>query len=509
MRGSRLAGAVAATIAVAACALAPAAPAATTPVVLGNGQQPAVAVDASGNAYITWAATHGTGDFFFCNLPRGASACANGGPVSFTAPVAHDDTFTRPFILREPTGALVITIDRAFHQEVWTSADNGATWTPSTSAEGTNLGDRNPGGQAILAPDNSGLEVITATTTGGVAFQYQPFTGGPIAGSNAIFGGYEYDGTLAVASPTLTVAAFWRIPGTPGATNTTAFSLFHGAPGAAMNSASAWTPLTVLDNGEDTHLSSGPAGVGLLENLVGADGVPHNLVYRRFDGTSSFGPAKTVFAGSSAQEAVGQDASGRVHAVWINGGNLLYGRSDDGGTTWRTATRLVADGGAGDPQAAAAPDGQGVAVYTDSGTVRAIPLSSSTTGTGTGPGTTTSSGPTACISQAGLCNSTSVTVGSDVVTLQTPAGCVRSGTVVASLFVQAARKKGHVVVKVGKVQFRLDSRLVKTVLHKPFKATFRIRLAPGSSHTLSAKAFLRSHDNKQRTRTLKNTFKVC
>lgn len=226
-------------------ALSPAvASAAPTQADLGAGKFPTVTTDAAGTGFIAWSDPNGNGPVFFCKLARGASSCAAGGPVTFSPPMASDDTFTPPYAFQRPDGSLVLSVDRSFKQVIWTSTDGGATWSPATNAEGNQIGDVNPSGQAILAPDGSGQEVITDTTTGGVDLQFQPF-GGPAQTTHALFASYEYGGTIATVNAGLTIAAFWQIPGA-GGTNSSAFSLFHGAPGTAparppWSSAPTWS----------------------------------------------------------------------------------------------------------------------------------------------------------------------------------------------------------------------------------------------------------------------------
>jgi hypothetical protein len=86
---------------------------------------------------------------------------------------------------------------------------------------------------------------------------------------------------------------------------------------------------------------------------------------------------------------------------------------------------------------------------------------------------------------------------------------VRSGTVVARLSVRARKRKSHVVVKVAKVQFRLDGRLVRAITHRPFTARFRVTVRPGSHHTITARAFLRNHQHRLIVRTLRSHFTGC
>ena len=54
-----------------------------------------------------------------------------------------------------------------------------------------------------------------------------------------------------------------------------------------------------------------------------------------------------------------------------------------------------------------------------------------------------------CSSYSGATEETSVTVGTDVITLETPKGCVSGKTLVARLSVRSKKRKGHVVIECG------------------------------------------------------------
>jgi photosystem II stability/assembly factor-like uncharacterized protein len=99
--------------------------------------------------------------------------------------------------------------------------------------------------------------------------------------------------------------------------------------------------------------------------------------------------------------------------------------------------------------------------------------------------------------------------GPDVVRLLTPADCVRAGVVTARLAVAPRKRKGKVVLKVGKVIFKVDDNLTKVRTKAPFAETFHLRLLPGSTHTFSAQVFIRVHHAPPRHKTLRNTFKAC
>ena len=75
----------------------PASAHAATPLVVGQGADPGLAVDAAGTAYLAWSGTEtsGTRSLHFCRLPRGATACA--GAATIAVPDGSYSLY-RPFV---------------------------------------------------------------------------------------------------------------------------------------------------------------------------------------------------------------------------------------------------------------------------------------------------------------------------------------------------------------------------------------------------------------------------
>ena len=72
----------------------PTAARAVSPLTIGTGHKPGVAVDAAGTAYIAWYGGESTSSSLqFCRLPRGASACAQRGQIA-----TSQDSLSRPFV---------------------------------------------------------------------------------------------------------------------------------------------------------------------------------------------------------------------------------------------------------------------------------------------------------------------------------------------------------------------------------------------------------------------------
>lgn len=113
---------------------------------------------------------------------------------------------------------------------------------------------------------------------------------------------------------------------------------------------------------------------------------------------------------------------------------------------------------------------------------------------------------------------TSTKVGTTVLTLVSPKNCVPVGNrIVAKLLVKAVKKrhravgKGQVFIKVKSVAFQIDGKTKRTDRKKPFKQTLVLTgLTAGSTHTLSARALLKTHPGQPAIhRTVKVKFSIC
>jgi hypothetical protein len=260
--------------------------------------------------------------------------------------------------------------------------------------------------------------------------------------------------------------------------------------------------LAALDCGEYPALDSGPAGLGVFEQLDHPLPASASLAYRRFGAaTQAFSAPSTVAAQGGSSTAVSQSATGAVYATWLTssaGGVLRFGYSPDGGNTWMPATTLDDATGVG-PTATSrvAADGQGWAVYGRSSNEVALPLAY------TAPSAASKLKPTA-----------TTTVGANVVTLSTRGHCVNSGRVTARLTVAAHKRKAKVTVKIHQVTFSVDGKARRTLTRShltaaPFQATFPVQIAPGSVHTLSAHAIIAVHHGPPRSKTLRVKITAC
>jgi hypothetical protein len=119
---------------------------------------------------------------------------------------------------------------------------------------------------------------------------------------------------------------------------------------------------------------------------------------------------------------------------------------------------------------------------------------------------------------SGPTKKTSTKVGTTVLTLVSPKNCVPPGNrIVAKLLVKAVKKRkrasgnGQVFIKVKSVAFQIDGKTKKTDRRKPFKQTLVLTgLTAGSTHTLSARALLKTHPGQPAIhRTVRVKFTIC
>ena len=454
--------------------------AASTSFVVGTGRQPQLAVDGAGTAYVVWnhRLTGLTSSVQLCRVPRGARTCA-----ALTDLTPDQEAFSPPYVfVPAPNVVLVLTTRCCYtgpnHTLLYASTDNGATFGPPAQ-----VGTLDPSGDAILGP-GAAISVTTDTVTGSTAYQRVPVDGSAPATTTASLTSDEYGGTIGLFNGN-PVVAFWDF--NAGVPNHVDFAMYKGA--GDINDASSWTPSAPVGPGSATRIASGPNGLYLMYQN-GQPGQEHYYV-RKFDGSTFGAPVDISGQETGYVNDFFEDPSGRLHAVWRrNPGQVRYTTSTDG-AHWAPVTTVDDERSAGGPfalQEALASDGKGFAAFdanAGDGTIRLTPL----------PNTP---------------EEHSVTVGTDVITLRTPGECVAPGTITAVLAVRSKKPKGHVVVKVKRVDFSLDGKIRKTRTSPPFKAVLRIAgLKPGSRHKIKAKIRLKVHHGPPRSRSITNTFTVC
>jgi hypothetical protein len=345
-------------------ALLPGAARAATPVSIGPGVEPDVAVDAPGTAYIAWIGDEpGTTSLHFCRLPRGAAACDVNAPITVPG-----TSLTRPFVtvsgaqVRVFTYRYGLTGPRFDADYMFTSQDRGATFDSGVQV-GTNAfydAVEGPGNGVSLVANNSSL------------YQRVPTDGSGMALTQAHLGDdHPYTPSLAI-TPNGILAVF--------ANGSGAAQFRLHASGGDPNDIATWTaPLDFSAYAGYMRLATGPSGTFLL-----SDNSTGRKVVQRFNG-NGFGPpvplpgaVKDLSGG--ARDFV-EDPAGRLHVVWpfgdAHGAHLGHATSDDG-VHWFAGTleagpkpEDIAQAPA-EMHAAVAPDHVGVAVWQDSAQLQQV-----------------------------------------------------------------------------------------------------------------------------------------
>ncbi|MDA0182364.1 hypothetical protein OJ997_18800 [Solirubrobacter phytolaccae] len=331
--------------------------AAAAPFVVGSGDQPAVAVDAAGTAYVAWNGPDAQDTPQYCRLPRGATAC----DVSLALPItAGTGSTTRPYV--SLNGGRVSILVHRFGQATgitqYVSTDGGATFSSRVA-----------GGNVLIyeAADGPGdsVSVVTSADGRGGLFQNLSLTGPAPAGFALLDAARLYYGSVGLdgANPVVTFSTAGELA---------AFRRYSGA--GDLNDAASWSPPVELGFMQYPRQANGAPGLFLL-----AGDAAGTMVVRRWTG-STFGTPVAVGPGDASESHLSIDAGGRLHAVFpaldAAGYHARHAVSDDG-VTWTTTTLasapFVQQAGM---RVAAAADHVGVAVWGASGQIEvsAIPV---------------------------------------------------------------------------------------------------------------------------------------
>lgn len=395
--------------------LATGAQALSEPIAIGSNtpglpSTPAVAVDATGTAYVAWITPPADTVLNFCKVPVGATGCS---PVALTVPdPSHAQYFDPPSVL--VTGTTVRVFEEvdgaADHNEdgmyEWLSTDGGATFTPfGYSLSYTALGDTAGTGPMPVVPlfgDNVGFGYVAAD--GNPLFQvnsltapqnyspgaYPPTSPPPPLASldpspnDYVVGnlGGEIVSQLTGTTGLLGVFQLLEAGGCPsnGGLVFTYAAIDPSTSNAALDTSagpgSPWSALArVQCDGENPALTGGPGGLGLLYT----NDASTSTQFRRFTAPATFGPATTLASGAALEPTVTQDAAGGLYATWLsNGTGVRLSYSRDGGKGWFGPCTLFGDkaglAGLDSVSSATNAGGQGWAVYASNGTEYAQPF---------------------------------------------------------------------------------------------------------------------------------------
>jgi hypothetical protein len=329
--------------------LASSAQAAPTPIHVGPGQKPNVAIGSDGTAHVSWDASSAVTSY--CRIVTDAKGCDQVRHIANTG----DDNLYPPGVFVNGSTVRVLTWRCCSPQEdLLVTSGNGGSTFGSPAAVGTVA----PSGDSAFGP-GSGISVVSASA--GVSYQLVPLSGS--TSSSADLGSsYQYDSTVGHAGTT-PVVAFDNL-------SKLAFTYLTGAD---PNSGSSWASPAQIGNGTEPHLAGGAAGLFLLYKAG-----DNQLEVRKFTGSAftSPGGSRVVLPGSTdpGPAAFAQDPSGHLHAVWRRGnGNpteLVYSTSTDG-VNWSDPVPVAVDAAVTNPRLAVGAGGRGLAVWESGGSISA------------------------------------------------------------------------------------------------------------------------------------------
>jgi hypothetical protein len=475
---------------------------AVQPFQVGTGDHPDIAVDPAGTAHVVWNEYNGAANtpdpIHYCRIPRGTTACS----VEKVLNAPLDSTGRNTYVFVPSAGRVIIESYRCCGDGegnyLFESTDGGDTFGAARR-----IGKLDHQQDAAFGPGDA---VSGARADASVeAYQRMPLSGPPPATQA------NFDSGISI--PTHAAVGIF--------TDSTPVQVFSDGDHESFvrhnsgdfNNGSNWTSATPLSPvGGEPRMAGGPTGVVLLD-LQGSSAA-RTLVARKFDGTS-FGAGVNVSETGDpiVADLSAEPQSGAFHAVWVANGespNELRWASSADGLTWTSPQTVVANDAVNDIshlQGAAAPDGEGFAVWDEGGTtskISVVPLKRGSGGGGGGGSGTDGSASSPA---------DSVTVGGQQLTLLTPGGCVNPGVtitlrVTSKIKQQLSPKKR---VKIVYVVFKVDKKSKKDK-KAAFKKTFKTAgFAPGSKHKLRAIVRLKPvlGKGKQTTKTLKGTLTTC
>jgi hypothetical protein len=466
--------------------------------------------DVAGTAYIAWTRKSSTGAETpeFCKVPKGGGACPSPITLPIPAPAASADSASGAFPLLGAGGIVYVLAPRYVQDDVllYTSTDGGANFGPPADVTGSYSGRSNvddvllAGGEFLIGAYNPGLGFSALSTPGIGLGDLKPAEPGP---------GGVAEATLALDSAGNPVQAWYNL-GSPRLTLDFAHYTGSGSKTAAAN----WTGLQEVTKGQVPRLAGGASGLLLLsEDYDSAtESYPSAVEVRKYTG-SSFGapvrllddPHAELFDGGD----IAQSPAGHVAVVWPQFGTakpemrLLL--SSNGGASFSSLGNVAALGSSGyssedNAQLTLGDNNEGWVTFLD-GSLQLANLNS---------GTRTPEGP-----------KTSSHIGTDVVTLSGPKGCVRPGQrLKITLSIASSKRRHKVVLKIYQAIFAIDGAPFKTILRESVRRTGRVNPHPftagvlrtftaGTRHTISAQAFISEKHGRHASRTLRISFHAC
>jgi len=467
--------------------------------------------DAAGTAYIAWtrkASGSAAETPEFCKVPKGGRACTS--PITLPVPGAAEsiNSPSGAFPLLGAGSTVYVVAPRYVADDVllYTSTDGGATFGAPLVVPGSYSNRTGPddvllsGSEILIGAYNAGLGFSALSTSGTGLGELQLAEPGP---------GGVAEASLGLDSSGNPVQAWYNLSSPH---TTIDFAHYNGS--GSKTAEADWTGAQEVAKGEVPRLAGGAGGLFLVSEdyTTPSESYAKAVDVRRYTG-SSFGPPVRIlldketdlFAGGAIAESPG----GHVAVAWplFAAGKaemrLLVSSSDGAGFT---AEPNVAGIGAAyrindNAQLTVADDNEGWVTWVDAAGLELANLSSGATA----PSEAT----------------TNSHIGTDVITLKGPTGCVRPGQkVTVTLSVASAKRKQKVVLKVYQAIFAIDGKPFKTELRESVRKTGRVNPHPftasvlrtftaGTKHTISVQAFISERHGRHASRTLRVTFHAC
>jgi hypothetical protein len=480
-------------LATAAALAAPTAAHAGARFALGPGTAPHVVVEPStGTAHVVWQQGDTTME---CNVPRGSTACTPQA-VNMGLPADKPEA-DKPWILRASDGTLYIYMARYVRNDAYLSrsTDGGVTWStgipvykPSPGSGGIAGTDKTepvlfPGGEVTMASFNGGGNVFAARLDGAEA------GGGPVATLPSIAPGhFNYDIQVV---PTADGGMFGVAHDGPG-------WFWLMTPGADPSLSSSWSaPAQFVDATDETRVASGPSGTYVL--TVEPGGSFRHVLIRKLS-PAGVGPPVEAESEQGYITDLTEGPSGTVAGVWRTNGSdpsnrLRFSTSKDG-SAFTTVTIARGSEVFADLDVSIATDDKGFAVWEDGAGNIGMASTDAIVDEHAPPGTGT----------------TIVNYPNGTITLGGVKGCVNPGAkTTVRLGFKRKKKKGNVWIKVFRVDFSQDGKLLKKVKKAPFKRTIKVKAGQpkGSFIEVRARAFIKVHHGKTPKKSVRVRIPVC
>jgi hypothetical protein len=363
----------AALAAAAVMAFASAAPAlGATPVVVGQGEVPDIAVDAAGTAHIAFLNGDASPEEArYCRLPRGGTACT----ATAAFPGSPTSAFGRAHVFAPAAGEVVVAYERCCGTGEGMRAHRSVTGGASFMAEAL-FGDLDNGSmdEAVYGP-GANITALSEVVTVGSHVQAGPVAG-PAQDAEVDLGDISAEGAIGLDASGRPVAVYQE-QHDPWQLNWRMYTGPMPATATQINTPGNWSaeaPIsaTRINAADGPALAGGPGGLYLFFQQR----LPDEGFVTKFTGSGWTAPVKITDNRPFNQHDLYQDAAGRLHAVWnaYTDQELRYTWSDDG-VTWAPPVDIARGESFPHLRVAAAADHQGFAVWDRGGPdVMAVPL---------------------------------------------------------------------------------------------------------------------------------------